>query len=420
MAQQEVEIQVFADWLGLGEPIEMGTLQVQGIKGREVYSFEYAKEWLQREELQQLDPDLQFYQGRHYLPEGKQNFGIFLDSSPDRWGRVLMDRREALMAKMEGRTKRKLFESDYLLGVFDRHRMGAFRFKLNGGGPFLDDNEALASPPWTSLRELEAASFRLEEDDAASDPDYHKWLKMLVAPGSSLGGARPKSSVIDKQGALWIAKFPSLNDGRDMGAWELLANRLAKAAGLEVPEVMAQKFGSKYHTLLSKRFDRNENGQRLHFSSAMTMLGYRDGNNHESGVSYLELAEFLIRFGDQTPLDLEELWRRIVFNIAITNTDDHLRNHGFMLAKQGWRLSPAYDLNPTEGTGLSLNISEDDNSLDFDLALEVSGIFQLKLSKAKEILAEVVSAVGNWQKEAKHVGISNAEQDLMADAFKIP
>jgi serine/threonine-protein kinase HipA len=414
-------IQVFADWEEMESPLPMGLLTVTNVKGREVFSFEYFETWLASRHAQTIDPDLQLYTGPQYLRENKSNFGVFLDSSPDRWGKLLMRRREAAIAKREGRPARNLLESDYLLGVYDGHRMGALRFKLEGGDAFLDDNKELASPPWTSIRELEHASLQLEQDNASENPNYLQWLRMLVSPGSSLGGARPKASVLDPQNQLWIAKFPSGNDDIDIGAWEMVAHTLAAKAGIRVAEAKAQRFSSKYHTYLSKRFDRTEQGKRVHFASAMTMLGYNDGNDHQDGISYLEIVEFLIRYGATPDADMEQLWRRIVFNIAIANCDDHLRNHGFLLTPSGWILSPAYDMNPVAyGSGLKLNITEFENALDFDLALEVMPQFRVKHARGKEILAEVGQSVALWRETAKNYGIARSEMEQMETAFRLP
>ncbi len=277
----------------------------------------------------------------------------------------------------------------------------------------------MASPPWASLRELEQISLRLEEEDAILDPEYLNWLKVLIAPGASLGGARPKASVLDHRGNLWIAKFPSRNDQGDIGGWEMVTHELALAAGINMAESRAQKFSSDNHTFLTKRFDRTVKGERIHFASAMTMLGYTDGQDYADGASYLELVEFIMNHGAKVESDLEELWRRIVFSICVTNTDDHLRNHGFFLTEGGWILSPAYDINPVEtGSGLSLNISDEENTLDLDLAIEVREFFRLSDKRAEEIMEEVKSAVRNWRSVAKKHGISRAEQELKALAFK--
>jgi len=414
-------LDVYAHWLGMEDPLLMGTLHSDRLKGKELFSFEYSEDWLQSGPAQLLDPSLQLYSGLHYLNEDQDNFGIFLDSSPDRWGRILMRRKEAALARADDREENKLFETDYLLGVYDGHRMGALRFKLEEDGPFLSDNKKTASPPWTSLRELEEISLRLEEDDVIDDPEYLKWLSILISPGASLGGARPKASIVDNEGSLWIAKFPSRNDQGDIGGWEIVVYELAILAGINMAESKAQKFSSDYYTFLTKRFDRENDGQRIHFTSAMTMLGYRDGQDHADGASYLELVHFIQNNGANVDQDLEQLWRRIVFSICVTNTDDHLRNHGFLLTNEGWVLSPAYDINPVEtGTGLKLNISDEDNSLDLNLAMEVSEFFRLSEKRAKEIKEEVLNAVSGWKKAATKYGISRAEQELKAIAFITP
>jgi len=247
-----------------------------------------------------------------------------------------MQRREAQRARTEGRRERTLVESDYLLCVYDGHRLGGLRFRIDGG-PFLDDNFELPSPPWTSLRELEHASLQLERVGVERDPSYGKWLSMLIAPGRSLGGARPKASVLDTKKRLWIAKFPSANDTEDIGAWVSVAHALAEKAGVGVAGAECKRFGKKHHTFLSRRFDRTDAGERIHFASAMTMLERGDG---EEGASYIDLAGVLSQRGAHAPRDLEQLWRRIVFFICISNVDDHLRNHGFLLEKKGWALAP--------------------------------------------------------------------------------
>lgn len=421
MAKQEHKrsIEIYAHWQGMDEPVLMGVLYSKRLKGKELFSFEYHKDWLQNGSSQLLDPKLQLYPGLHYLSDEQENFGIFLDSSPDRWGRILMRRREAFWARSEEREEQKLFETDYLLGVYDGHRMGGIRFKLKNGS-FLNDNKNLASPPWTSLRELEQISLRLEDDDVIKDPEYLKWLNMLIAPGTSLGGARPKASIVANDGTLWIAKFPSRNDQGDIGGWEIVTYELAIDAGINMAESRAQKFSSNHYTFLTKRFDRTNNGERIHFTSAMTMLGYKDGQDYSDGVSYLELVEFIQNHGANVANDLEELWRRIVFSICVTNTDDHLRNHGFILTDGGWILSPAYDINPVEtGTGLKLNISDEDNSLNLDLAIEVCEFFRLSNEHAIKIVNEVRSSVKNWKKIATKYGISRGEQELKSLAFRL-
>ncbi len=417
MAASNKTIYVYADWLELGGSMLMGTLAAEHSRGKEIFSFEYTGEWLSQNRSLILDPNLYFFGGKQYNSEDKPNFGLFLDSSPDRWGRVLMRRREAIMARKENRKPQSLFESDYLLGVFDEHRMGGLRFKTDPEEDFLSAEKELASPPWTSLRELEYASLQLEKEEHDDVDEELKWLNMLMVPGSSLGGARPKASVKGPEGNLWIAKFPSGNDARNIGAWEMVAWRIASNAGISVAPAMVRQFSSKHHTFMNQRFDRNKE-QRIHFASAMTLLGYNDGTDYKDGVSYIELAEFLMQNGSNVDEDLKELWRRIVLNICIRNTDDHLRNHGFLLTPEGWTLSPIYDVNPfPEGTGLTLNISEDDNSLDLDLAKSVMHYFRLKKAEAEAIIDQVKAAVSDWQKFANDLGISRREQESMEPAF---
>ena len=415
------EVFVYADWQGMDEPQLMGVLVAELLRGKEIFSLEYSKAWLELKQAQILDPDLQLYSGKQFLNDSsKSNFGLFLDSSPDRWGRVLMRRREAAYARLENRSENTLFETDYLLGVFDGHRMGGLRFKTDLAGPFLSDNHKLASPPWTSIGELEQISLRLEDDEVSNDPEYLHWLNMLVAPGSSLGGARPKASVIDSANNLWIAKFPSKNDDTDVGGWEMVVHNLAGWAGIDIAEAKAQKFSSKHHTFLSKRFDRGPIGSRIHFASAMTLLGYSDGVDYMDGVSYFELAEFISRHSVAVQEDLEQLWRRIVFSICVSNVDDHLRNHGFILTKMGWRLSKAFDINPVETeTGLKLNITKNDNALDLGLALEVISYFKLNPKRAEQIIDEVKKAVRQWREVASKLGLSNNEIEQKAKAFQI-
>jgi serine/threonine-protein kinase HipA len=411
-----MDVFVYADWEGIKGPLLMGTLSIVHTKGHQVTSFEYDKGWIKQGLAQSLDPDLQFYAGPQYLGKEKANFGVFTDSSPDRWGRTLMDRREAIIARTEGRKPRKLFEENYLLGVYDAYRMGGLRFKVEGNDNFQHDEKGLAAPPWTSLRELEYASIQLEQD-LLKEPEALKWINLLIAPGASLGGARPKASVVDEPGHLWIAKFPSIKDTHNIGAWEMVVNELAIQAGIHIAQGMVRQFNSDHHTYLSRRFDRTPAGERIHFASALTLLGLTDG---DQGASYLDLAEFIIRYGAAATTDLEQLWRRIVFHMAVKNTDDHLRNHGFLLTRTGWQLSPAYDINPVYfGSGLSLNVSETDNSLDFELARNVALYFRLSPSQADEIIMHTKKVVRRWPQLANNYRIPQSEQDRMAPAFEL-
>lgn len=414
MATTKTDIWVYAHWKGLIAPKRIGVISAQQSKGSRIFGFEYDKDWLKSDQLFLLDPEIGLYSGTQY-PEKKDNFGVFMDSMPDTWGRKLMLRRAAQLALAKGEASPKLHEIDFLLGVHDVSRMGALRFKLNPEGPFLDDNSDNPTPPIAHLRELQASVKAYEEDDGGKNGG--EWIPMLFAPGSSLGGARPKANVIDLNGHLCIAKFPSKADTTDKAAWEYLAYELACRAGINMPLCTIEKVRGPYHTFLSRRFDR-EASERIHFASAMTMTKNSEDGIRDATPSYLEIADFIQTYGTAIEEDLHQLWRRIVFNMAISNTDDHLRNHGFLLAEKGWRLSPAYDINPSiEKNGLALNVDMDNNALDFELALSVGQFFQLKDDQMHQIIQEISKVVRDWRKLASELGISRAEQQIMSPAF---
>lgn len=417
MGLDELTIFVYENWSGI-EPTLLGKLRCGFIRGQETFSFEYDVNWLSNHDSSfSLDPDLQLYRGRQFVPLEKRLFGLFSDSCPDRWGRMLMQRREAINARKEDRKPRKLTECDYLLGVYDEARMGALRFSLEEGGEFLSNAQALATPPWIHLRTLENASVAYENDESGLN---EKWLRQLLAPGSSLGGARPKATVQAPDGALWIAKFPSKHDEYNSGAWEKVVHDLARLCGLNVPESKLETFSKSGSTFLVKRFDRNGQ-QRIHFASAMTLLGKTDGASAADGSSYLDLATFIRSSGASPAEDLAELWSRIVFSMAVSNTDDHLRNHGFILTSTGWRLSPLYDVNPVPtGDQLSLNVNEYENSIDFSLALEVSEYFGLNSQIAEEKVDRIRHIVSeNWENLAVQYGLSRSAIEYMRPAFSL-
>ncbi|OGS81149.1 MAG: toxin HipA [Gallionellales bacterium GWA2_59_43] len=415
-------IAVYADWDGLGYPRRLGFLHARRSAGGELFAFEYDSAALADPQLNtvQLDPRIGLFTGPQYPEQERTTFGMLADASPDRWGRMLMNRRLE-REKRAGNAPRnaRLFESDFLLGVHDTYRVGALRFKLDDQDPFLDNRDGMAAPPMIRLHELEQASRSLEQDEDNTAAHGNDWLRMLIAPGGSLGGARPKASVADHERQLWIAKFPSIRDTHDMGAWELIVNTLANACGLRVASGAAAKYASSHHCFMVKRFDRTSTGNRLHFVSAMTLTGHTDGEDASTGVSYLELAEVLITRGANTNADLRELWSRIVFNMLVSNTDDHLRNHGFILEPgRGWHLSPAYDMNPDKyGHGLKLNVSENDNALDLDLARSVAHYFRVSNNDANAIIADVKGVVSQWPTIANELGISRQEQDDIGTAF---
>ena len=414
MVSKEKTIFVYDDF-SMQNPTLMGILYVNSLKGGESYSFEYDREWLKKTSLKiTLDPELMPYSGRQY-PFGKAIFGLFSDSSPDRWGRVLMNKRERILAGKEGRKPAKLYDSDYLLGVYDETRLGGIRFKTEPNGAFLSDDKETAAPPWASLRTLEEASRNFENEDTALS---EKWLNQLIRPGSSLGGARPKATVIDPNEQLWIAKFPSKNDENDSGAWEMITHDLAEICGLHVPEAKLEKFSNLGSTYLVKRFDRILN-KRVHFASAMTLLGKTDGTSAADGTSYLDIAAFIKSYGAQPKRDLIELWKRIVFNMAVSNTDDHLRNHAFIFTENGWELSPLYDVNPVSfGDELSLTVSEEDNSINIDLAIQTAVRFGISETDATTYAKNILTVVQeNWEKRAMALGLSRRLIEEMRPAF---
>lgn len=395
------EIFVYVDLQGKTHFV--GRLWVHTGKQGERASFEYSREWRQSANSFALEPALELGKGTFHTSKEKSLFGAMGDSAPDRWGRVLIKRLEARNAKNETRTRRLLTDADYLLMVNDFARQGALRFSEKKDGPFLATGTDGAIPPIVELGRFLTASDRILENKEV-DQD----IKDLVAPGASLGGARPKASVIDTNGKLMIAKFPGINDEWDVELWEFLAFKMAARAGIPTPNVRLERVGDR-NVLLLDRFDRNEN-KRLPFLSAMSMLGYSDGDHG----SYLEIAEALSQHGASTTDDLKDLWRRIVLNIMISNVDDHLRNHGFLYTgSAGWRLSPIYDLEPTpeheKPRVLNTFIDFDDGTASLELAYSVVEEFGLTLKEA--------NATKTWDKDAAQLGASRDEIEAMNSAF---
>ena len=394
-----------------GKPHLVGRLWARLRKDRETATFEYDRSWLAHAERFSLEPALKLGPGPFRTPSDKPLFGAIGDSAPDRWGRVLMRRAERRRAEREGTTPRTVREIDYLLLVDDEARQGALRFAEKEGGPFLADQAPNKIPPLIELpRLLSAAENVLAEKDSDED------LRLLLAPGSSLGGARPKASVRDGDGHLSIAKFANKGDEVNTVAWEAVALALAGKAGIPVPQWRLEAIG-KRPVLLLRRFDR-EGGTRVPFLSAMSMLDARDNEAH----SYLEFVDVLRQHGAAPKQDMHALWRRIVFSILISNTDDHLRNHGFLWAgPAGWRLSPAYDLNPVpvdiKPRVLTTAIDLDDGTASLKLAYDVAAYFELKKDEASAIAGEVGKAVSSWRKEAEELGLTKQEIDRMSSAF---
>lgn len=399
-------------WLDcdLAPPCLVGTLA----HDRGQVRFRYDRGWLGQARAFALDPDLSLDDAPFFPKPEQGNFGIFLDSSPDRWGQTLMKRREALQARDDKRTARTLYAWDFLIGVQDVTRQGALRFRLAGTQAFLD-NEERAAPPVTTLRELETVAYQLSSRRIDDLDALRQWLAVLVAPGASLGGARPKANFTEADGSLWIGKFPARDDGRDVGAWEFVVHRLAQQAGIDVPPAKLVRLNNDFHTFCVQRFDRSS-GTRRFYASAMTLLR----KEHSEGTSYLELAQFLRASGDgmYANADLEQLFRRVAFNVAVGNRDDHLRNHGFVLGANGWRLAPAFDVNPNiDKAEHVLNIDDADNRPSLELVLSTAVFYGLSRERARQIVEEVASTVDDWQGVARQVGIFRGDVELTASAF---
>lgn len=409
MFEDERRITVEAAWIK-DSPV-IGTLFCNIARGVPVYSFEFSDQWLEKYPEIILDPDLLPYRGRQYLPDSKPIFGIFADCSPDRWGRKLMRRREAIYAREQNRGIKTLYEVDFLLGVHDESRTGAIRFKDSNTGKYYSDESYLTTPPFTSLRKLQQLSLDFEDN---KDPYSRKWIEQLVSPGSSLGGSRPKATVKDTDGSLWIAKFSAKNDEIHECAWEKAINDLAVLSGLNVSETKFIKLDDKKGCFLSKRFDR-EGEERIHYSSAMTQLGKVDGES----ASYLDIAQFIKQNCMFPDRDLKELWSRIAFNIAVSNTDDHLRNHGFLLKNNRWELSPVFDITPNQYRNeMSLNITEDDSSKSLDLLMKTAKYYNLSLEESKKIAINIFKTIqDNWASLARKYGIPASEIEFMQGCF---
>lgn len=392
------------------EPV--GTLARTRARGHEAVRFRYSASWLSAgRHAFALDPELPLSPGDFHPGTGQGLHRIFRDSAPDRWGRMLMERREADLARREKRKARRLGEWDFLIGVHDAARLGGLRLRESASGRWLDDH-AEAIPPVARLRELEAAARALDEEGAESRPEYSQWLRTLMVPGSSLGGARPKASFLETDGSLWLAKFPASADRHDLGAWEYLAHQLALAAGVEAPEARLARFGSRHHTFCVHRFDRVTAGRRM-YASAMTLLQRNDGEP----ASYLELAEGLQKQGDAASLetDLHQLYRRIAFFISIGNRDDHLRNHGFLRGRTGWCLAPAFDLNPApERAEHVLAIDETDARPSLANLRATAPFYRLNERKAARIESAVRAAVATWHDVALTLGIGPREREVLA------
>lgn len=406
-------IQINIDAAGFAQAESVGVLGYDMIRGNAAYQWEYDAQWIQAHRGIVLSGDLINTHGPQYASE--RMFGFLQDAMPDRWGRRLIDKRERLLAAREGRPAKHLTDIDYLTQIDDTTRMGALR--LRDGDRYMGQEYTdTPVPPLAHLREFVSMAQDYEQQEAKGGTMHEEWILNLYRQGSSLGGARPKANVCDTNGELWIAKIPSIHDDYDIALWEYFAHKMAKWAGIEVPEMQLLTIsGQKYHTLLSKRFDRNGE-KRVHFASAMTLCGLHDGADATTGNGYLDIVEAIIgSTGFANPqATLEQLYRRVAFSIIIGNHDDHFRNHGFLLTEKGWIWSPAYDINPTDIETQSLLISQDSNDASLDILLDAAGDYMLSKDTAQHIITEVISATKNWRTIARKSGISVSEMERFA------
>ena len=412
------KLYVYVDFNWLKGVELVGELGYESLRGSDSYSFKFADSWIKKYNAITLSEDLNNYLGIQYTQLNKDIFGCFADALPDRWGRTLLLRREQILAQEDNRPVRRLSSFDFLTGIDDFSRMGGFRFKETPDGEFINADNSLRIPPLTDLRELIAASKEIEKSEDANTLPEKRWIAQLVQPGSSLGGARPKANVVDTDHSIYVAKFPSLKDDYDSGLWEHFCHLLAKNAGINVAETKVLEINDKHHTLLSRRFDRTEEGKRIHFASAMTLLGLNDGDNATTGHGYIDIVDFIISSCADVDANLRELFRRVAFNICIGNSDDHFRNHGFLLTAKGWMLSPAYDMNPTLNDYQSLLINSKTNKADLSILLNSCEEYMLTPEVAKSIISEIVAAVKDWRVLANRLGIAKREMSLFEEVFE--
>lgn len=410
---------VFADFDWLDKPELVGELCYEKLRGSESYAFRFDDNWLKFHAGIKLSEDINNYPGLQYTQPGNDIFGCFSDALPDRWGRTLLKRREQIQASEEKRAVRNLSSFDYLMGIDDYSRMGGFRLKRELDGDFINVSPSLKIPPLTELRQLVLASQEVEKSEENDVLPEKKWIAQLIQPGTSLGGARPKAGVLDDSGNLCIAKFPSRKDDYDTGLWEHFSHLLARKAGINAAQTKVLGGLGKYHTLLSKRFDRTDEGKRIHFASSMSLIGLRDGDNAQGGYGYLNIVDFILQSCCDVEKNLQELYRRVAFNICIGNSDDHFRNHGFLLTPRGWTLSPAYDMNPTLNEYQSLLINESSNKADIRTLLESCESYMIKKEVAENIIRQVQAAVAGWENLAVLLQIPAREVMMFKDRFKL-
>ena len=393
-------ITVYADFNFLTTPQEIGILGYEHVRGKDHFVFEYSREWLKKHGGIFLSGDLLNVPSLQH-PRGNDSiFGFVKDSFPDRWGRLLLDRRERLIAQSEGRPKRMLTNYDYLIGIEDFTRMGGIRYKSEDSEEYINASEKYLVPPIESLRALCDACHEIELAEERNELPDQRWLDQLIDPGTSLGGARPKANVIDTDGKLYVAKFPSKKDLENTEIIEHFSHRLAATAGISVAKTRTIKISKDRDLLLSERFDRSSEGKRIHFASAMSLLGLDDGAGSSTGNGYLDIVDFILQGCVNAGKNLRELYRRVAFNVMFGNTDDHFRNHGFLLTSKGWTLSPAYDINPGAKSYQCLLIDQSTEESDIKVLLSACNNYMLEEQEASEIIEEVRAAIKDWRKTA--------------------
>ena len=399
------KITVYADFNFLASPQEIGTLGYERVRGKDHFVFAYAREWLKQYGGLLLSGDLINAPALQHPRSTDSVFGFVKDSFPDRWGRLLLDRRERLMAQSEGRPVRMLSNYDYLTGIEDFTRMGGIRYKSEDRNNYINADSNYLVPPIESLHALCNACQEIELAEERNELPAQRWLDQLIDPGSSLGGARPKANIIDAEGKLYVAKFPSRKDLENTELIEHFSHCLAASAGITVAKTRTIRISRDRDLLLSERFDRTADGKRIHFASAMSLLGLDDGAGSSTGNGYLDIVDFILQGCMDVGRNLRELYHRVAFNVMFGNTDDHFRNHGFLLTPKGWTLSPAYDINPGVKTHQCLLIDQYTEQSDISALLSASGNYMLEQKEAAEIIEEVRAAVKDWRKVASELKI---------------
>ena len=410
---EKLDVIASFDWMDKEEKV--GTLGYEYLRGSDVFSFEFDKSWLKAFPKINFGQDLRPYTGVQYS-RGNHIFGCFSDALPDRWGRRLIDLRTSL--DTEGKASRTLSDWDYLKGVEDELRMGGFRFQDSNSGAFTSSTPGYSVPPAIHIDELLQAAKEIEKSEYKHLEPEKKWVQRLFQPGSSMGGARPKACV-QSGGHLYLAKFPSINDNINVSRWEHFAHLMAKECGINVAETKVIKAGTGQDILLSKRFDRTEEKKRVHMASSLTVLGFTDGDGQRTGKGYLDIVDFIVSGGgNHIETNLEELYKRVAFNICIGNTDDHFRNHSFLLGKEGWELSPAYDINPTNGMYQALLIDANSNDSSLNSLYNAHEFYMLDETTARGIIKDVTRNMKYWENMAEDIGLPRREITHFTNRFE--